>query len=168
VIFPGRICHGTGIVPVFCRKTRCFLKSCVYSHEGKLKRVSAIQSSNMQPRGIVCIILLLLALLAGCTQLPGIHIISDTPDPIIGQWIGGEPPASDLHVIFYENRTFFSTSFFIGHGETTETGTWTRIERGSYSTQSDSGETTNWTYDSSEDSVFISKIPLRKYYRYKG
>jgi hypothetical protein len=116
----------------------------------------------------VCIILFCSVLIAGCFQLPGIHSISDTPDPIIGQWVGGEPPESDMHVVFYENRTFFSMIFFISRGKATNTGTWTRIDRGAYSTQSVSGEITNWTYDSWEDSVTVSKIPQRKYYRYKG
>lgn len=122
----------------------------------------------MQPGGRVCIILLSAILIAGCIQLPGIHVISDTPDPIIGQWIGGEPPETDLHVVFYDNQRFFSLSFFISRGETTETGTWTKIERGSYSTQSVSGEITNWTYESWDDSVYVSSLPQRKYFRYKG
>ncbi len=122
----------------------------------------------MQQVGIVCVIVFCLLLTAGCIQLPGIHIISNTPDPIIGQWIGGEPPASDRHIIFYENQTFFSTDFFLNLGEATDTGTWTKIEPGRYSTQSVTGEITNWTYDSWEDSVYKSKIPLMKYYRYKG
>jgi hypothetical protein len=122
----------------------------------------------MQPGGGVCIILLSAILIAGCIQLPGIHVISDTPDPIIGQWIGGEPPETDLHVVFYDNQTFFSLSFFISRGETTETGTWTKIERGSYSTQSVTGEITNWTYESWDDSVYVSTLPQRKYFRYKG
>jgi hypothetical protein len=122
----------------------------------------------MQPGGIVCICLFCSVLIAGCIQLPGIHSISDTPDPVIGQWIGGEPPASDRHMIFYENQTFFSTDFFLNRGEATDTGTWTKVEPGRYSTQSVTGEITNWTYDSWEDSVFKSKIPLMKYYRYKG
>ena len=114
------------------------------------------------------IALLAFLLAAGCSQLPGIHIINNTPDPVIGQWIGGEPPETDLHVIFYENQTFVSTSFFASHGETTDHGTWTRIERGRYSTQSVSGEVTNWTYDSFGDSLAVTAIPQRKYYRYKG
>ena len=48
------------------------------------------------------------------------------------------------------------------------TGTWIKTGRGSYASRSKNGTTTNWTYDASEDSVFISQIPLRKYYRYKG
>jgi hypothetical protein len=122
----------------------------------------------MQPDGIVCVLVFCVLLTAGCVQLPGIHILSNTPDPVIGQWIGGEPPASDRHIIFYENQTFFSTDFFLNLGEATDTGTWTKIEPGSYSTQSVRGEITNWTYDSWEDSVYKSKIPLMKYYRYKG
>jgi hypothetical protein len=122
----------------------------------------------MQPGGFVCIVLFGSMLLAGCTELPGIHVISDTPDPIIGQWIGGEPPASDLHMIFYENQTFFSLNFFIGSGGAADTGTWSKIGHGRYSTRSVTGEITNWTYDSFIDSVYISKIPQKKYYRYKG
>jgi hypothetical protein len=122
----------------------------------------------MRPGGMVCIIILSVVIIAGCIQLPGIHIISDTPDPIIGQWIGGEPPETDMHVVFYENQTFYSKSFFISRGEASETGTWTKVERGSYSTQSHTGEITNWTYESWDDSVYISKLPQRKYYRYKG
>jgi hypothetical protein len=122
----------------------------------------------MQPGGIICSILLSLVLLAGCVQLPGMHIISDTPDPIIGQWIGGEPPASDSHIIFYENQSFFSVDFFLNHGETTDSGSWARKDPGLYATQSVTGEITDWVYDSSDDSVYMSRIPLKKYHRYKG
>lgn len=122
----------------------------------------------MRSDGIFCITLFSLILLTGCIQLPGIHIISDTPDPIIGQWIGGDPPSSDLHVIFFENQTFFSVNFYINRGNSADNGTWTRIEPGRYSTQSVSGVVTNWTYDSFEDSVYLSGFPQRKYYRYKG
>lgn len=107
-------------------------------------------------------------LLAGCIQLPGIHVISDTPDPVIGQWIGGEPPASDLHVIFYDNHTFFSVNFYAGRSQAEDTGTWARNQRGSYSTWSVTGNVTNWTYDSFVDMVYVSEIPQRRYYRYKG
>jgi hypothetical protein len=113
-------------------------------------------------------ILFLSILLAGCIQLPGIHIISDTPDPITGQWIGGEPPASDRHIIFFENQTFFSVDFFLNRGETTDSGTWNKKEPGLYATQSVTGENTDWVYDSSDDSVYMSRLPLKKYYRYKG
>lgn len=122
----------------------------------------------MEPGGIACIMLLGIILIAGCVQLPGMHIVSDTPDPVTGQWIGGEPPESDMHVIFFENRSFFSVSFFINRGEAMDNGTWSRIERGHYSTRSVSGEITNWTYDSFTDSVYVTTIPMRKYYRYKG
>ncbi len=44
----------------------------------------------MQSGGIISVVVFCLILIAGCIQLPGMHIISDTPDPIIGQWIGGE------------------------------------------------------------------------------
>jgi hypothetical protein len=122
----------------------------------------------MQPGGIVCILVLCIILTAGCVQLPGIHVLSNTPDPIIGQWIGGEPPATDLHIIFYENQTFFSTDFYLNRGETTESGTWTRKEPGLYTTKSVTGEITDWVYDSTDDSMYMSRLPLKKYYRYKG
>ena len=122
----------------------------------------------MQPGGIICVIVCCFLLTAGCIQLPGIHIISNTPDPIIGQWVGGEPPATDRHIIFYENQTFFSVDYFLNRGETTDSGTWTRKEPGLYATQSVTGEITNWVYDSSDDSVYMSRLPLKKYYRFKG
>jgi hypothetical protein len=122
----------------------------------------------MQPGGIMCVLVFCSLITAGCVQLPGIHILSNTPDPVIGQWIGGEPPASDRHIIFYENQTFFSTDFFLNLRKATDAGTWTKIEPGRYSTQSASGEITNWTYDAWEDSIYKSTIPLMKYYRYKG
>jgi hypothetical protein len=122
----------------------------------------------MQPGGIVCIIIFCLLLTAGCIQMPGIHILSNTPDPIIGQWIGGEPPATDRHIIFYENQSFFSVDFFLNLGETTDSGTWTRKEPGLYATQSLSGEITDWVYDSTDDSMYMSRLPLKKYYRFKG
>ena len=122
----------------------------------------------MQPGGIICIIVFCFLLTAGCIQLPGIHILSNTPDPIIGQWIGGEPPATDRHIIFYENQSFFSVDFFLNLGETTDSGTWIKKEPGLYATQSVSGEITDWVYDSTDDSMYMSRLPLKKYYRFKG
>jgi hypothetical protein len=130
-----------------------------------------IQSSIMRSAGIMFIILICSSFTAGCNQLPplpGIHILTNTPDPIIGQWIGGEPPASDRHVIFYENQTFLSTTFFIRRGEETTTGNWTKIQPGLYSTRSVTGEITEWGYDSFDDSIYISGLPQMKYHRYKG
>jgi hypothetical protein len=114
--------------------------------------------------GILCLVMLL----AGCIRLPGIPVISDTPDPLVGQWIGGEPPETDLHIVFYENRTFYAMSYFIGRGESADRGTWTKTERGRYSTRSVNGIITNWTYDSTDDSVYAADLPHRKYYRYRG
>ena len=113
-------------------------------------------------------IVVCLLLIAGCIQLPGMHIISNSPDPIIGQWIGGEPPATDRHIIFYENQTFFSTNFFLNRGETTDSGTWTKKETGLYVTYSGTGELTDWVYDAFDDSMYMSELPQMKYYRYKG
>jgi hypothetical protein len=122
----------------------------------------------MQSWGIISVVVFCSILFAGCIQLPGMHILSNTPDPIIGQWIGGELPASDRHIIFYENQTFFSTNFFLNRGETTDTGNWTKKEPGIYSTWSDTGEITDWVYDSFDDSMYTSGLPQMKYYRYKG
>jgi hypothetical protein len=122
----------------------------------------------MRTGGIVGLMLLALLLTAGCIQLPGWHLISDTPDPITGQWITGEPPASELHMIFYENRSFYSISFFINRGAEAERGNWTKIGPGQYSSQPADGGITNWTYDSSDDTVYASGLPQVKYHRYKG
>lgn len=105
---------------------------------------------------------------AGCMQLPGIHILSNTPDPIIGQWIGGELPASDRHMIFYENQTFYSTNFFLSSGETIDSGTWSKKEPNLYEIRSVNGEITDWVYDSFDDSMYMSGLPQMKYHRYKG
>lgn len=122
----------------------------------------------MKKGGIILMFVFGSILMAGCIQLPGMHILSDTPDPVIGQWIGGEPPASDRHVIFYENQTYISTNFFINRGETTETGTWSKKEPGLYSIYSTTGETTEWVYDSFADSIYMSGLPQMDYHRYKG
>ena len=122
----------------------------------------------MRSGRIISVIVFCSILIAGCIQLPGMHIISDTPDPIIGQWIGGELPASDRHIIFFENQTFFSTNFFLNRGETTDSGTWTKKEPGLYAMQSANGEITDWVYDSFDDSMYRSGLPQMKYHRYKG
>jgi hypothetical protein len=70
----------------------------------------------MRSGSITFVIVFCSILIAGCIQLPGIHILSNTPDPIIGQWIGGELPASDQHTIFYENQTFFFNEFLFKPG----------------------------------------------------
>ena len=122
----------------------------------------------MKPWGIICLIVFCSIVTSGCIQLPGMHILSNTPDPIIGQWIGGEPPASDRHMIFYENETFYSTNFFLNYGVTTDTGNWTKTDRGLYSTRSATGEITEWVYDASDDSLSMRRLPQMAYYRYKG
>ena len=122
----------------------------------------------MRSGGIMTMCVFCSILITGCIQLPGMHIISDTPDPIIGQWIGGELPASDRHIIFFENQTFFSTNFFLNRGETTDSGTWTKKEPGLYALRSYNGEITDWVYDSFDDSMYIVGLPQMKYHRYKG
>jgi hypothetical protein len=122
----------------------------------------------MRSGSIIPVLVFCSILITGCIQLPGVHILSNTPDPIIGQWIGGELPASDRHIIFYENQTFFSTNFFLNQGEKTDNGTWMKKEPGLYSLQSDNGEITDWLYDSFDDSMYISGLPQMKFHRYKG
>jgi hypothetical protein len=122
----------------------------------------------MQWGGIISVIVFCSILIAGCIQQPGMHSISNTPDPIIGQWSGGELPVSDQYIIFYENQTFFSTKFFLNSGETTDSGTWTKKEPGLYSLQSVTGEITDWVYDSFDDSIYMSGFPQMGYHRYKG
>ena len=122
----------------------------------------------MRSGAFIPVIVFCSILIAGCTQLPGVHIISNSPDPIIGQWIGGELPASDRHLIVYENQTFTSTNFFLNRGETTDNGTWTKKEPGLYAMQSKTGDITDWVYDSFDDSMYMSGLPQMKYYRYKG
>jgi hypothetical protein len=122
-----------------------------------------MRSGDFIPVIVFCSILI-----AGCTQLPGVHIISNSPDPIIGQWIGGELPASDRHLLVYENQTFTSTNFFLNRGETTDNGTWRKKEPGLYAMQSTTGDITDWVYDSFDDSMYMSGLPQMKYHRYKG
>ena len=122
----------------------------------------------MQSWGIISVVVFCSILIAGCIQLPGMHIISNSPDPIIGQWIGGELPASDRHMIMYENQSYLSTNFFLGRGETTDNGTWIKKEPGHYTLQSATGEITDWTYDSFDDSMYMTGLPQMKYHRYKG
>jgi hypothetical protein len=122
----------------------------------------------MKSRDFIAVIVFCCIMTAGCSQLPGMHILSNTPDPIIGQWIGGEPPASDLHIIFYENQTFVSISFYLNREKTIDNGTWTKTESGQYTTQSVSGETTDWMHDSLFDEIYSRELPQKKYYRYKG
>lgn len=107
-------------------------------------------------------------LLAGCIQLPGIHILENTPDPVVGQWIGGEPPASDLHIILFENQSFYSTSFYLNQGMMTDCGNWTRAENNQYGLESVSGNVSSWIYDPFDDSLYETGLPQKKYYRYKG
>jgi hypothetical protein len=121
----------------------------------------------MHTGAIFSIIVVCTLITTGCI-LPGMHILSNTPDPIVGQWIGGELPATDRHIIFYENQTFFSSDFFLNRGESTDRGKWTKQETGIYATQSVTGEITTWVYDSFDDSMYMSRIPQMKYHRYKG
>ena len=119
--------------------------------------------------GIPGILILTLTLLAaGCIQLPGMHILRTGPDPVIGQWVGGELPASDLHVILYENQTYFSRSFYLDQGDRVTHGTWTRSDNGLVLLRENSGNITSWMYDPTDDSLYLTDLPQRKYYRFRG
>ena len=107
-------------------------------------------------------------LMAGCIQLPGIHLLANTPDPAIGQWIGGEPPASDFHIILFENRTYYTTSFYLNQEVKTDLGNWSRNENGQYSFHSVSGNVSSWVYDPTDDALYLTGLPQKKYYRFKG
>jgi hypothetical protein len=107
-------------------------------------------------------------LVAGCIQLPGMHILSNTPDPVVGQWIAGDPPATDLHLVFYENQTFLSVNFFMSRGEEIDRGNWTKISAGRYALQSAHGGTSYWMYDPFIDSIYMSGLPQLSYHRYTG
>ena len=96
------------------------------------------------------------------------HTISNTPDPIIGQWIGGEPPSSDLHLIFYENQTFISTIFFKPWGNSCIPGTGQRYIPDSIQRNQSPVKQQNGCTDSFYDSLYMSKIPQMTYSRYKG
>lgn len=119
--------------------------------------------------GIPVILILTVTLLAaGCIQLPGVHILTNGPDPVIGQWVGGELPASDLHVILFANETYYSRSFYLGQGEQIANGNWSREDNGLILLQENSGNITSWMYDPSDDSIYLTGLPQRKYYRFKG
>jgi hypothetical protein len=112
----------------------------------------------MRSESIISVIVFCSILIAGCIQLPGMHILSNTPDPIIGQWIGGELTASDRHIIFYETRHFFN-EFLFKPGENDLYRQLDKKEPGLYSMQSVTGEINDWVYDSFEDSMYMSGIP---------
>jgi hypothetical protein len=119
--------------------------------------------------GISAILILTVTLTAaGCIQLPGVHILTNGPDPVIGQWVGGELPASDLHIILFANETYYSRSFYLGQGEQVTNGNWSREDNGLIVLQSASGNITSWMYDPSDDSIYLTGLPQRKYYRFKG
>src|SRR5271157_3251283 len=104
----------------------------------------------------VLLVLVSSVLIAGCAQLPGVHVLGNSPDPLIGQWIGGELPASDLHMIFFENQTYYSRSFYLNQGEKTDAGNWTRNDSGRFFTWSVTGNITSWVYDPSDDSIYLT------------
>jgi len=115
---------------------------------------------------LVCI--LVSVLITGCMQIPGFHWIGSSPDPVVGQWVGGEPPQTDFHMIFYENQTYLYSTYYLERGEQVEQGNWTKTGQGQYVAESRTGNTTLWIYDSSDDSLHINGMPLFRYTRYKG
>jgi hypothetical protein len=115
---------------------------------------------------LVCILVSVLVI--GCMQIPGFHWIGSSPDPVVGQWVGGEPPQTDFHMIFYENQTYLYSSYYLERGEQVEQGNWTKTGQGQYVAESRTGNTTLWIYDSSDDSLHVNGMPLFRYTRYKG
>ena len=109
-----------------------------------------------------------LVLAAGCIQFPGFHVPDTTSDPIVSHWIGGELPLTDRHIIFYENRTFYSVTFYLNSGETVESGIWVKNESSTYITRSTTNESVIWIYDSSTDTIYMNKLPQMRFNRYKG
>ena len=119
------------------------------------------------PAGIlVCVLASVLA--SGCIQIPDFHWIGSSPDPVVGQWVAGEPPQSDFHMIFFENQTYLYSTYYLERGEQVELGNWTKTGQGQYVAESRTGNTTLWIYDSSDDSLHINGMPLFRYTRYKG
>ncbi|MHB8163278.1 MAG: hypothetical protein ACYDDV_02895 [Methanoregula sp.] len=116
----------------------------------------------------VIIILAVILLAAGCIRVPGMHILQNAPDPVVGQWVSGEPPASELNMVFFENRTWISRSFYLGPGEKLDHGTWTRGENGMIFLESANGNATSWINDPTDDSIHMTGLPQKKYYRFKG
>jgi hypothetical protein len=80
----------------------------------------------------------------------------------------GGPPASDLHVILFENQSYYTTSFYLNQGERTDRGYWIKKEHSQYDLESVYGNVSSWIYDSSDDSLYETGLPQKKYYRYKG
>jgi hypothetical protein len=62
----------------------------------------------------------------------------------------------------------FFLKFFLNLGETTDTGNWIKKEPNLSTTQSGTGAITDWVYDSFDDSIYMSRFPQMKCYRYKG
>ena len=119
--------------------------------------------SGLIPSGII----LCLVVTAACIQLPGFQVPDNTSDPIVSHWIGGELPLTDRHIIFYENRTFYSVNFYLNSGETIESGTWVKNKSGTYVTRSSTNESAIWIYDSSTDTIYLNNLPQMRFNRYK-
>jgi len=122
----------------------------------------------MRARIPLFLILTVTLLAAGCFYLPGMHVLRNSPDPAVGQWVSGEPPASDLHLLLFENQTYIRDDFYLGQSERVAYGTWSREERGQIVAQSPDGNITRWQYDPTIDSIYEAGLPQRKYYRFKG
>ncbi len=123
---------------------------------------------SMHYGNIVSVIVVCFILAAGCTQFRGCILSVTLPIPLSDNGSAGNCRASDRHLIIYENQTFYSTNFFLGRGETTDNGTWTKKEPGLYTMRSVTGEITDWMYDSFDDSMYMTGFPQMKYHRYKG
>jgi hypothetical protein len=119
-------------------------------------------------RAGILLCLLVTAVVSGCIQVPGLPWAVTAPEPVVGQWIAGEAPQTEFHMIFYENGTYLYAAYYLTHGGQIVKGNWTKTGPGQYTAQSTAGNATVWIYDPSADSVHISGMPLIRYSRYKG
>jgi len=116
----------------------------------------------------ILLCLFMAAAVPGCLWIPGLSWAGAAPDPVVGQWIAGEPPQTEFHMIFFENGTSLYAAYYLSRGGQVEPGNWTKTGPGQYTVRSRTGNTTLWIYDSSADSVHNNALPLLRYSRYKG
>lgn len=112
--------------------------------------------------------LLAIAAVTACIQVPGFPWTVAAPDPVVGQWVAGEPPQTDFHMVFFENHTYQYSTYYLQGGSQDETGNWTKTGQVQYTAESEAGNVTTWSYDPTADSVYINGLPLLRFTRYKG
>ncbi len=145
-----------------------FPGGCIHRENQKIKHIRIILSFCMRAGIPVILILTATLLTAGCFYLPGMHVLKDSPDPVAGHWVSGEPPATDLHILLFENRTYITHDFYLGQNEMITYGTWSRGDQEQIILQPAAGNITSWVYDPTIDTISPTGLPQRKYYRFKG